>query len=180
LRISVTFRHLDPSDALKDYVSQKLSKVNKYFDGPIDANAVLSVEKFRQIAEVTVTSGRFTVNCTEETDDMYQSIDKVIDKVERQVKRQRQKVTHKKGTSDPERMSFEVQADNEEAGAREERIVKSENVFAKPMSLDEAMLQMDANKAAEFMVFSDASTRKINVLYRRKDGDFGLIETSVE
>jgi putative sigma-54 modulation protein len=180
LRISVTFRHLDPSDALKDYVSQKLSKVKKYFDGPIDANAVLSVEKFRQIAEVTVTSGRFTVNCAEETDDMYQSIDKVIDKVERQVKRQRQKVTQRKGTGDPDRINFEVQADIEEAGALEERIVKSENVFAKPMSLEEAVLQMDVNKAAEFLVFTDSSTRNINVLYRRKDGKFGLIETNVE
>ena len=179
MRISVTFRHLDPSDALKDYVGQKLSKVNKYFDGPIDANAVLSVEKFRQIAEVTVTFGRFTVNCKEETDDMYQSIDKVIDKVERQVKRQREKTTRRKGI-DPDRLNFEVQADYEETKDWEQRIVKAENVYAKPMSLEEAVMQMDLSTNTEFLVFANSSTQKINVLYRRKDGNFGLIETHME
>lgn len=179
MRISVTFRHLDPSEALKDYVRQKLSKVRKYFDGHIEANAVLSVEKFRKIAEVTVTSGRFTVNCTEETEDMYQSIDKVVDKVERQVKRQRQKVARRKGP-DPDRVEFERQVAREESMDWEERIVKTDNIFAKPMSLEEAVLQMDLNKGAEFLVFSNASTRKVNVLYRRKDGNFGLIETHME
>ena len=179
MRISVTFRHLDPSEALKDYVRQKLSKCNKYFDGPIDSNVVLSVEKFRQIAEVTVTSGRFTVNCTEETNDMYQSIDKVVDKVERQVKRQRQKMTQRKG-SDPSRAGFEQQADQEEDEEWDSRIVKSENYFAKPMSIEEAVLQMDVNRKSEFLVFSNTSTQTINVLYRRKDGNFGLIETHME
>ena len=106
MRISVTFRHLDSSDALKDYAAQKLNKINKYFDGPIDANVVLRVEKFRQIAEMTVTSGKSTVSCKEETNDMYQAIDKVVDKVERKVKRQREK-TRRKPQSDLDRKHFE-------------------------------------------------------------------------
>ncbi len=179
MRISVTFRHLNPSEALKDYVRQKISKVNKFFDGPIDANAVLSVEKFRQIAEITVTSGKFTVKCAEETDDMYQSIDKVVDKVERKVKREREK-KRKKATASPGRLKFEVQADLEMENAWEEKIVKTENVFAKPMSVEEAVLQMEASRNTEFLVFSNSSTQKVNVLYRRKDGNFGLIETHME
>ena len=92
MRISVTFRNLDSSDALKDYANQKLGKVEKYFDTATDADVVLRKEKHRQIAEVSLSSGPFKVNCTEETDDMYQSIDLVSDKVERQVKRQREKI----------------------------------------------------------------------------------------
>jgi ribosome hibernation promoting factor len=175
MRISVTFRHLDPSDALKDYVSQKLSKLEKYFDGAFDANVVLSVEKFRQISEITVTSGRFSTNCAEESADMYQSIDKVVDKVERQIKRGREK-KRKKG-SGMDRRAFDMQADAEEAEIWEQKIVKTDNVFAKPMNLDEAVLQMDASNSTEFLVFTNSSTGKTNVLYRRKDGDYGLVET---
>ena len=178
MRISVTFRHLESSDALKDYIHQKLSKLNKFFDGPIDANVVLRVEKFRQIAEITATSGKFTVNCAEETNDMYHSIDTVMDKLERQVKRQRTKI--RKKTTGPDRKKFEAQADLEELQGTQERIVKIENVFAKPMSIEEAIMQMDINRKSEFMVFTNSSTQQINVLYRRKDGNFGLIETHME
>ncbi len=113
MRISVTFRHLDSSEALKDYAAQKLSKVNKYFDGPINANVVLGVEKFRQIAEITVSSGKFTVSCKEETNDMYQSIDRVLDKLERKVKRQRDKL-RRKPQSDQDKYRYQKMVDEEE------------------------------------------------------------------
>jgi putative sigma-54 modulation protein len=177
MKISVTFRHLDSSDSLKDYVAQKLSKINKFFDGPIDASVVLSVEKFRQIAEMTVSSGKFTVQGTEQTDDMYQSIDKVIDKVERRVKRKREKVRRK--PVDQERRKFEAQADREDALSWEERIVATENADAKPMSVEEAVMQMEHNLNTEFVVFTNASSQQVNVLYRRKDGNFGLVETQM-
>jgi len=112
MNISVTFRHLDTSTALKEYAEHKVSKINKFIDGSMEASVVLSVEKFRKVADVTVTFGRHTINCAEETSDMYESIDKVVDKIERQVKKQRQKVRNKKG-ADMDRIEFEAKVQEE-------------------------------------------------------------------
>ena len=97
MQISVTFRHMEPSTALKGYVEQKLERLGKLFYHDVEASVVLSVEKHRHRAEVSVKGDRTTINCTEEKEDMYQAIDLVAAKIMRQVKKYKSKLHDRKG-----------------------------------------------------------------------------------
>lgn len=97
MRISVTFRHMEPTEAIREYAEAKLAKVKRYLDEPIEANVVLELEKYRHIAEVTLNAGRNVINCKEETNDIYGAIDLAMDKLERQIKKQKDKIRSKKG-----------------------------------------------------------------------------------
>ncbi|MBZ0272631.1 ribosome-associated translation inhibitor RaiA [bacterium] len=92
MRISVTFRHMEANDALKEYVTQKMGKLKKYLNEPIDVNVVLSQEKFRNNVEVTLSAERNVINGHDQEEDMYAAVDLVLDKIERQVKRAKDKV----------------------------------------------------------------------------------------
>ena len=92
MQVSVTFKNIDSSDHLKAFVQEKLSKFDKFFDGPAEANIILSVEKFRNIVEVTLTGDKLVINGKEETEDMYSAIDLVVDKLEKQIKKNKQKI----------------------------------------------------------------------------------------
>jgi ribosome hibernation promoting factor len=180
MRINVTFRHMEPTDAIKDYVEKKLAKVKRYIDEPIDATVVLSVEKYRNIAEVTLSAGRNVINTTEQTDDIYSAIDLAVDKIERQVKKQKEKMRAKKKGAKPGHMEFESNADaideaEAQAEAWEQRIAVTEMADPKPIGLQDAVVWMDANPQSDFLVFTNSTDSKINVMYRRKDGNFGLI-----
>ena len=96
MNFSVTFRHMEATDAIRDYAEQKLGKVKKYLTEPIEFNVVLKVEKHRHIAEITLSSERKTFNCSEKTEDMYSAIDKAADKLERQVKRAKDRIQTKR------------------------------------------------------------------------------------
>jgi putative sigma-54 modulation protein len=85
MQISMTFRHMDPTDAMKELVKEKVNKVNKYLHGPVEASVVLSVERYIHACDVTISANGNTYKGREETDDMYTSIDKVMDKIERQI-----------------------------------------------------------------------------------------------
>ncbi|NLH50306.1 MAG: ribosome-associated translation inhibitor RaiA [Myxococcales bacterium] len=185
MRISVTFRHMEPTEAIKEYAERKLAKVKRYLDEPIEANIVLSIEKHRNIAEMTLTAGRSSINCTEETDDIYSSIDNALTKLERQIKKQKDKTRSKKGRSKPEHDAFvqKVEDIDEEAAHQPEwmkRIAVTEGAMPKPIGVQEAVVWMDANPASELLVFTEVDSKRINVLYRRKSGDFGLIQTQGE
>ena len=98
MQISVTFRHMDSNDGMKEYAKQKLMKMKKYMDSPVEAHVVLSVEKFRNIAEVTIKGEGVSINGEERSDDMYSAIDNVMDKIGRQIKKRRGKIRrHKSG-----------------------------------------------------------------------------------
>ena len=99
MQISVTFKNLDPSDHLKSYVQNKLDKLDKLLDNPAEANVVLSVEKIRHIAEIKIIGDRLSINWREKTSDMYSSIDMALDKLEKQIKKNKQKIkNHHQGT----------------------------------------------------------------------------------
>ncbi|HPQ71461.1 MAG TPA: ribosome-associated translation inhibitor RaiA [bacterium] len=185
MRVSVTFRHMEPTEAIKEYTESKLLKVKRYLDEPIEANVVLVVEKYRHIAEVTLNAGRNVINCAEETGDIYSAIDMAMDKLERQIKKHKDKVRSKKGRTKADREAFEQIAAAYEPGEEaqpewETRIVNSEAVNPKPIGLEEAVMDMDGNPQKEFLVFTNANSSRINVMYRRKDGQYGLIETITE
>ena len=99
MQVNVTFKKLDSSDHLKSYVAEKLDKFDKLFDSPAEANVTLSVEKFRNIAEINLTGDRFTVTGKEETEDMYSAIDLTLDKVEKQIKKNKEKIRDRRAGS---------------------------------------------------------------------------------
>ncbi len=175
MQTSVTFKNLDPSEHLKAYVSEKLNRFDKFLDNPAEAGVVLSVEKFRHIAEIKITGDRLSINGKEETNDMYSAIDMVLDKLEKQLKKTRQK-SRERRTGSKTRVTDMI-ADEETVPPADEtaKQVKVESVEYKPMDVEEALMQMDLDDNM-FLVFTNAKTDQINVLYHRKDGHYGLIQ----
>jgi putative sigma-54 modulation protein len=176
MQTSVTFKNLDPSDTLKSYVKDKLDRFEKLLDHPAEASVVLSVEKFRHIAEISFTCGRLNVIGKEETNDMYSAIDMVLDKLEKQIKKGKQKIRERRsGTTSRGKDMFDQDLIRAPNTGRPE--VKIQNIEYKPMDVEEAVLQMDLLDD-NFLVFTNARSDKVNVLYRRKDGHYGLIQPS--
>ncbi len=167
MQINVTFRQIEPSAALRAYAEEKISRIKKYLEEPIEAHVVLKTEKFRHIAEVSIIGNGMRVNGREETDDMYSAIDVVADTIEGQVIKGKDKSRRRKPVNPVQEKT------NED---KESRIIRAEQVYAKPMDLDEAVMQLNLSNG-EFMVFTNRVTNRINVLYHRKDGHYGLIET---
>mgnify|MGYP003702226811 CR=1 FL=1 len=176
MQTSVTFKNLDSSDHLKNYVSDKLDRFDRLLDNPAGANVVLRVEKFRHIAEININGDRMTINGKEETEDMYSAIDMVLDKLEKQIKKGKEKTRERrsKARAKAQTPGRETVVDLEEDFPKQ---VKIKNIDYKPMDVDEAVLQMDLT-SDNFLVFTNARTDQINVLYRRHDGDLGLIQPS--
>jgi len=174
MQTSVTFRNIEPSDHLKSYVSEKLDRLDKYLHNPADASVVLTVDKFRHIAEIKLTGDRLNINGKEETNDMYSAIDMVLDKVETQVKKTKSKNRKRRSNSSAKGSPMaEGPEPYEEEGPQSH--VRIENIEYKPMDVEEAVMQREFVRD-NFFVFTNASTEKVNVLYRRKDGDLGLIQ----
>jgi putative sigma-54 modulation protein len=173
--IAVTFRHMEPADSLRTYAEEKISKIQKYLDSPSEAHIVLTVEKFRHLADVTLSLDGTTIKGVEETEDMYSAIDQVMDKIEKQVKRHRSKIRDRRS----ETRKGEGAAETEDAGvlSPEEPIIETEKLVAKPMDPEEAAMQLDMSQQ-DFLVFRNSRSREINVIYKRRDGNLGLIEPS--
>ena len=176
MQTSVTFKNLDPSDHLKSYVGDKLDRFDRFLDNPAEANVVLAVEKFRHIAEINISGDRLSINGKEETVDMYSAIDMVLDKLEKQIKKNKEKIRERRSGS--KNRNRELLDDISSPPDDDlERQIKIRNIEYKPMDVEEAVLQMDLIED-NFLVFTNARSDKINVLYRRRDGHYGLIQPS--
>jgi putative sigma-54 modulation protein len=174
MQTSVTFKNLDSSDTLKSYVQEKLDRFDRLLDNPAEASVVLSVEKFRHMAEINIIGDRLTINGKEETIDMYSAIDMVLDKLEKQIKKSKEKIRERRSGAKARNRSMlakEINLPEEEL----ERQIKIKNIEFKPMHVEEAALQMDLLDD-NFLVFTNARSDQVNVLYRRKDGHYGLIQ----
>jgi len=176
MQTSVTFKNIDPSDHLKSYVSDKLDRFDRFLDTSLEANVVLSVEKFRHIAEINISGGKLNIIGKEETGDMYSAIDLVLDKIEKQIKKSIEK-TRDRWTGSKSRKKEMAADENLVPDEDPVREIKIKNIEYKPMSVEEAALQMDLINN-NFLVFTNARTNRINVLYHRKDGHIGLIQPS--
>jgi putative sigma-54 modulation protein len=170
MRINVTFRHCDQSDELRNYVDTRFQKLKKYADGPMDINVVLSVEKFRNTAEVVITGDGIRAAAKEEQNDMHTAIDLLSDKIEKQLKRLREKSRNKKGNA-PAADIASLDMEEED----EDQVIITEKMPVKPMPVDEAVVQLQI-LGRDLFVFNNAETGAINVLYWRKDGVLGLIQ----
>ena len=176
MQTSVTFKNLESSDHLRSYVTDKLDRFDRLLDNPAEANVVLSVEKFRHIAEINISGDRLTIIGKEETEDMYSAIDMVLDKLESQIKKNKQKIRERRSGSRgkaSQLMAEAAQMPDEDTAPE----IKVHNIDYKPMDVEEAVMQMDVMKG-NFLVFTNARTEQVNVLYRRRDGHFGLIQPS--
>ena len=177
MQVSVTFRNMESKDVWREYVQEKISKLKKYLDTPLEANVVLTTEKHRQIAEVNLLANRLTLNAREETEDMSSAIDGVLEKLERQMLKYKEKIKrHKVGTALPE-SSWQMNvyaADSFDAGT-EPLPIKSKKLQVKPMSVEQAALQMELLNN-DFYIFTNIDSKSLNILYRMKDGHYGLIE----
>lgn len=174
MQTSVTFKNIDSSENLRNYVSDKLDRFDKYLYNPAEASVVLSVEKFRHIAEINIKGDRLNINGKEETEDMYSAIDMVLDKLEKQIKKSKEKLSDKRSGS-KYRGKDSISGDSFQGEDEFEKQVRIQHIEYKPMDVDEAVMQMELVDD-NFLVFTNARDSQINVLYRRKDGHYGLIQ----
>lgn len=175
MKVTVVAKNIQLTPALKESVEKKISKLNKYFEPEVEARATLSVQKNRQIIEVTIPFNGVILRGEESTEDMYKSIDLVEAKLERQIRKQKTKLSRRNSGGSlryPLFNSFELREDEESDDAK---IVKRKQFNVKPMSADEAILQMEL-LGHNFFVYEDARSSKVNVMYKRKDGNYGLID----
>jgi putative sigma-54 modulation protein len=171
MNIIITGRHLEVTDALKTYVDKKIKRFDRYITNISEANVTLTVEKYRHKAEVLLKVNGVLIQAEAITGDVYSSIDEVAEKLDRQTKKYKEKlVSHRKAEG---KAGTEVQ----EAALPPEvgTIIKNKRFELKPMSPDEASMQMELLDK-DFFVFTNDSSGEINVIYRRRDGNFGLIE----
>ena len=175
MRIKVSGKNIELTNALRERVEKKLSKFEKYFNPDTEANATLTVEKNRHIIEVTIPFNGVILRGEEATEDMYTSIDNVVEKLERQIAKYRTKLERriKDGSVRFENFSFDQEEDDEEP-----KIVKTKRFAMKPMPVEEAVLQMEL-LGHNFFMFYNADSDEVNVVYKRKDGNYGLIEPTI-
>ena len=176
MQTSVTFKNIDPSENLKSYIQEKLDRFDKFLDNPAEASVVLAVEKFRHMAEINIIGDRLNIYGKEVTGDMYSAIDIALDKLEKQIKKNKEKIRERRSAAKNRSRSILEEAENLPEDETE-RHVKIRNIEYKPMDVEEAVLQMDLIED-NFLVFTNARSDQINVLYRRKDGHYGLIQPS--
>jgi putative sigma-54 modulation protein len=179
MNIEITGRQIEVTPALREFTADKLRKLEKLLDGPLEVHVVLAVEKHRHMAEIQVKGRTGVFSGTEETGDLYASISEVADKLERQALKHKEKVTGRKrrvGTRLPEAaLAIENEAEREAVEEGPARILPSERYRLKPLAPEDAVLELEAT-GEDLLVFRDASTYRVNVVYRRKDGNFGLVD----
>jgi len=176
MNINFTFKNFEPSDHLKGYAQKRFEKVSKYVsDSEADLQVNLLVDKFRHKADIILNADSIHISAYEDSEDMYSTIDLVLDKLEAQLRRMREKMKarSKQGRGNKVKMNFLSYEDI--STDAEPTIVGTESYEPKPMSIDEAAEQLNTLDN-EFLVFLNAETEGVNVIYKRKNGDFGLID----
>jgi len=186
MNISITGRHMEMTDALKQYIEGALGKVTAHFDKVIEATVVLDVEKHRHIAEINLNANGVRIHGKEATDDMYASVDAVIAKIDRQVLKYKDRINRHQPRSAKEARQYQYAllsvggGDNglEEEDSHEDdvhKVITRESLNMKPLSVDEAIMHLELVDDL-FLVFIHADTSNVNVLYKHRDGTYGLIE----
>ena len=189
VRVVVKGKNIDVTPALREYAEKRVAKLNKFFTWRQDVavEVALSVERDTHIAEITYTIGGLLLRGESRTKDLYASIDQASDKIERQVRKYKNKLKqwehHSPRTDGAAAPKGELEADaisDVESGEFETpRVVRTKRFAIKPMDVEEAIMQMEL-LGHDFFVFVNASSDEVNVLYRRKDGQYGLIEPTLE
>ncbi len=174
----VTFKKIDPSEPLKSYVGKKLDKFDKMLDSPAEAHVVLSVEKIRHIAEITLICDKLNIHAKEESESMYSSIDALMDKIRVQIKKHKEKI--KRHMSGKKKSLLDTAEFNLTRGAAVPEVpvfddLVMETIDTKPMDIEDAVVEFNTGRHA-FFVFNNARTEELNVLYKHNNGKLGLIQ----
>ena len=193
MQLTLTFRHLEPSEKLKDYCHDKLGRLEKYLDAVIDAEAVLTVEKFRHRAEVLIVSDGLKIKAEEETEDMYAALDMVVDKLEKQIKRHREKLKAHKGAAAARRSPREhLNRSGPAEGRGQERVLEETGeddpgeadgglildrrltIKPEPLTLAEAGARLAASAVGQ-VIFINAADGRLSVLRQGFGGRLELV-----
>jgi putative sigma-54 modulation protein len=180
--IKVTGRHVAVTDAILEYARKKVDSLHLDYPRIIEAQIILDVEKYRHIAEVVLRcTNHITIDASAETSDLYASIDEAVGKIAQQMRKHKTRILrqHRPRRAQIRHLEAQIIADevNDEPDFEAEPlVVRTEKYPVKPMFVDEAVLQLQMNTAQQFVVFLNAKSEKVNVLYRRKQGNFGVIE----
>lgn len=185
MNVTITGRHMEMTDALKAYIENGLKKVKSHFERVIDVDVVLDVEKHRHIAEINLHANGVRIHSREASADMYASVDAVIAKLDKQIRKYKGRINKHQPRPGREDLSYghaiiSFQPDNGDSNVETDealmhRVVTREKLPMKPMTVEEAVMQLDLLEDP-FLVFSNAETSQVNVLYARDDNTYGLIE----
>lgn len=171
MEVNIRGDKLVVTKAIKDYITDKLSKLDKYFEeaAKIKASVIIRVKNDEEIIEVTVPTSKFTLRAEEKHSDLYAAIDLVVDKLERQIRKNKTKLNNKYKNI----LQFDLNTDTE---VEEDlaKIIKRKNISTKPMDEEEAILQMELLNH-DFFVFKNVDEECVSVIYKRKDNDYGII-----
>ncbi|OHE75543.1 MAG: ribosomal subunit interface protein [Verrucomicrobia bacterium GWF2_62_7] len=181
--ISVTGRHVSVTEAIKEYARKKITHIGIDFPRILNAQVILDVEKYRHIAEAILhCNNHITIEAQEVSEDMYASIDQVVAKLTRQLRKAKTKIQRhqpRRGSAMAVPMQvIETMGVEDEESDITHHVVRTEQFTVKPMFVDEAVLQLELSPKV-FLVFQNAENQRVNVLYRRKNGDFGLIDPQI-
>lgn len=177
LKFNIRGENVEVTESIRDYVIKRISKLEKFFEDNVKANAHVNLKVYPNKTfkvEVTIPLPYLTLRAEETSSDMYGSIDLVTDKLERQIRKYKTKVNRKSREKGYKNMDFVPDVEDEPV-SDDLKIVRTKQISLKPMDPEEAVLQMDM-LGHDFFVFEDAETNGTSVVYRRKDGRYGLIE----
>ena len=173
MKFNIHGKKIDVTESIKNYIEEKIGRLDKYFENPDDitATALIKLRGNEQVVEITINANKFILRGEESHKDLYASIDRVSDKIERQIRKNKTRMNKRvnKDLTSDFILNFEEQEENDSV------IVKRKVVEDKPMSEEEAILQMEL-LGHEFFVFRNVDTDSVNVLYKRKAGDYGILE----
>jgi len=179
LTFNIRGENIEVTDAIRDYVEKRISKLEKYFDNNVEAIAHVNLKVYQNKTakvEVTIPLPYLTLRAEETSPDLYASVDLVTDKLERQIRKYKTKVNRKSREKGYKNLDFAPEAaEPEPAEGKELEVVRTKRVSLKPMDNEEAVLQMDM-LGHDFFIYEDAETNGISIVYRRNDGRYGLIE----
>lgn len=183
MRVHITGRQVEITPALRKFAEEKLRKVDKLLGDATEAHVVLAIEKRRHTAEIQLKSRTALLEAARETGDLYASIGDVVDRLERQARKHKEKLTSNK-KRDGRKLPKGSPAEGEPAvtaarprtrGSAAPRLLGSERYRLKPLSAEDAVLELEATRG-DILVYRDSRTYRVNVVYRRRDGRFGLVD----
>lgn len=173
MEIKIHGKNLELTEALRQYAEKKVSKIGKYFEHePLEAQVSMSVERGLHIVDITVAINGLLLRGEEKSGDMYASIDSAVEKIERQIRKYKTRINRR--LREENRVILPAAGEKVEE-APEPVIVRTKRFAVKPMSVEEAVMQMDL-LGHDFFVYFNSETEEVNVVYKRKDGNYGLIE----
>ena len=175
MKFNIHGKKLDVTESIKSYIEEKIGRLDKYFENPdnITATVLIKLRGNEQVVEVTINANKFMLRAEESHKDLYASIDKVSDKIERQIRKNKTRMSKRVNKDFVKDFILDFEVPEEEENNN--KIVKRKVIENKPMSEEEAILQMELI-GHEFFAFKNVDTGDVNIVYKRKDGDYGIME----